>query len=109
MPLEESLTTRIHAKLRANDDVIEKSIVGGLGFTWRGHLLCGVMGGDLLVRVGKVGFGSLVTQPGARPMTMAGRESTAWIIVHANYVTNDASLQGWLDHAIDFVRTLPPK
>lgn len=106
---DHDLRSRIGAYLRARDDVTEKSIVGGRGFTWRGNLVCGVMGDDLLVRVGKVLFAELITRPGARPMTMAGRESKAWICVDGAHVTDDASLTSWLDRAIEFTASLPPK
>lgn len=107
MTIDDELRARIAAYLDARDDVSEKSIVGGLGFTWRGNLVCGVMGGDLLVRVGKSRFAELVTRLGARPMTMAGRESKAWIVVDGVHVADDATLTTWLDQAIDFAATLP--
>jgi TfoX/Sxy family transcriptional regulator of competence genes len=109
MAVDHDLRSRIGAYLESRKDVTEKSIVGGRGFTWRGNLVCGVMGDDLLVRVGKTLFDELVSRPGARPMTMAGRQSKAWICVDGTHVTDDASLVTWLDHAINFTASLPPK
>jgi TfoX/Sxy family transcriptional regulator of competence genes len=109
MAVNDDLRIRIATYLDSRDDVSEKSIVGGRGFTWRGNLVCGVMGDDLLVRVGKDLFEDLITRPGARPMSMAGRKSKAWICVDATHVTDDASLATWLDYAIDFTGSLPPK
>jgi hypothetical protein len=109
MGTNDELRTRIAAYLRGRDGVTETSIVGGLGFTWRGNLVCGVHGDDLLVRVGKPSFPSLVTRPGARPMTMAGRPSKAWIVVDGVHVIDDASLASWLEHAIAFAGSLPPQ
>lgn len=109
MPTNAELRARIAAYLRARDDVTEKSIVGGLGFTWRGNLVCGVMGDDLLVRVGKDRFDELVTRWGARPMTMAGKRSTAWILVDEAHVSDDTMLASWLDEAVSFAATLPAK
>jgi TfoX/Sxy family transcriptional regulator of competence genes len=103
------LRAQIAAYLRARDDVSEKAIVGGHGFLWRGNLVCGVLGEDLLVRVGKQHFEENVTRLGARPMVMAGRTSHAWIVVDANHLTDDATLGSWLDLAVEFAATLPAK
>jgi hypothetical protein len=89
--------------------VAEKAIVGGLGYMWRGNLVCGVLGDNLLVRVGKQRFADFVTRPGARPMTMAGRESRAWIVVDGAHVVDDTTLSSWLDQGVAFAATLPAK
>ncbi len=65
---DEALRARVRAHLSPMADVEEKQIVGGVGFTWRGHLLCGVLADDLLVRIGKADFTTFVAEPGARPM-----------------------------------------
>jgi hypothetical protein len=103
------LGNRIAAYLRARTDVAEKAIVGGLGFTWRGNLVCGVLGDNLLVRVGKQRFADLITRPGASPMTMAGRESKAWIVVDGAHVIDDRTLNSWLEQGVAFAATLPAK
>jgi hypothetical protein len=109
MGADGDLRSRIAAYLRARTDVAEKAIVGGLGYLWRGNLVCGVLGDNLLVRVGKQHFAELITRPGARPMTMAGRESRAWIVVDGAHVIDDLTLKSWLDRGVEFAATLPPK
>ena len=43
--------------------------------------MCGVMGGELLVRVAKQDGESYVGEDGAHPMVMGGRTSRGWILV----------------------------
>jgi TfoX/Sxy family transcriptional regulator of competence genes len=90
-------------------EVQEKGIVGGAGLMWRGNLLCGVVSGDLVVRVGKAGFEDAVARPGAGPMAMAGRASSAWVSVDAAQLTDDTTLREWIGRGVSFVATLPRK
>ena len=84
-------------------------MVGGAGFKLRGNLLCGVMGEDLLVRVGRKDYDHFVAEPGARPMAMGARSSRSWILVAGAVVSGDAELAKWVDHAIAFAGTLPAR
>jgi len=109
MPIDEALREQVRARLSEVDEIVEKPIVGGIGFTLRGNLLCGVMGEDLLVHVAKTEFGRYVAEPGARPMVMAGRSSRSWILVGKGVVSSRGELARWIDRAIQFVSTLPAK
>lgn len=104
-------------ELRPEGELVEKQIVGGTGFLWNGNLLCGVVGGDLLVRLGKEG-GSYVRLAKAeaasfddrnaavRRMVMGGRESKTWFLVAAQEVRTKRPLRLWIERAIAFGRTL---
>jgi hypothetical protein len=91
------------------DDIEEKRIVGGIGFKWRGNLLCGVMAEDLLVRVGRSEFDKVVGEKGVRPMAMSGRPSKSWILIDKSIIVRRADMTRWLDLAIGYVATLPAK
>jgi TfoX/Sxy family transcriptional regulator of competence genes len=106
---DEQLRAKVRANLTRLSDVEEKQIVGGIGFTWRGNLLCGVMAGALLVRVARNDFDKFVGEQGARPMVMGGKPSKGWILVDDSVVRRAPSLRKWLDRAIDCVATLPAK
>ena len=103
------LLARVRTYLNRLDGVDEKQIVGGIGFTWRGHLLGGVLADDLLVRIGKSDFPTFVAEPGARPMAMGARTSKGWILVEASAVHRAPAMAKWLDRAIGCVRSLPAK
>jgi len=117
-------TTPLLDRVRAQLDelgldgkLVEKQIVGGTGFLWNGNLVCGVVGGDLLVRLGKEG-GAFVRLAKAeagsfdgaavavRRMVMGGRESKTWFLVSAAEVRTKRPLRLWIDRAVVFAATL---
>lgn len=105
-------------ELHLDGEVIEKGIVGGTGFLWNGNLVCGVVGDDLLVRLGKEG-GAHVRLAKAeaasfddqnvsvRRMVMGGRESKTWFLVSGSAVRTKRPLRAWIQRAVDFAATLP--
>jgi TfoX/Sxy family transcriptional regulator of competence genes len=109
MPIDEDLRERVRAYLSRLDGVAEKGIVGGVGFTLRGNLVCGVMGQDLLVRIDKRDHERCVSDPRARPMVMGGRSARGWILVDGTVVSSADGLARWVDRAVEFVSVLPPK
>ena len=53
MAYDESLAHRVRVVLGQRDDVVEKKMFGGLAFMVGGHMACGVLGRDLIVRVAR--------------------------------------------------------
>ncbi|MFC5501532.1 TfoX/Sxy family protein [Lysinimonas soli] len=116
------LLDRVRAQLETMDAAAgftEKQIVGGTGFLIRGNLVCGEVGGALLVRLGKEG-GAFVRfakaeagqartgeAPSVRRMMMGGRESKNWFLVDADLVRTKKPLREWLDRAMEHTATLP--
>jgi len=45
---------------------------GGLTFMLKGHMCCGVLGDDLVVRLGADSYQQGLAQPAARPWTSQG-------------------------------------
>ena len=80
---------------------------GGIGFMLNGNLLVGASKRGLLLRVGKDRQSQALAKPGTRQMEMRGRPMDGYIYVDPP-VELDA-VRGWVDMAIAFVRTLPPK
>jgi TfoX/Sxy family transcriptional regulator of competence genes len=109
MAADDALLRRLRDRLAGVDDVAEKPMVGGIGFLWRGHLLCGVMGDELLIRVDARQPAELEGDGGAHPMVMGARRAKRWLLVPAHSVRTDTGLATWLARAFAFVATLPPK
>jgi TfoX/Sxy family transcriptional regulator of competence genes len=107
--LDEELRQEVREHLGAMRDIEEKPMVGGTGFMWRGNLLCGVMGRDLLVRVAEDDYDRFVGEEGARPMVMGGRTGKRWILVPGSIVSRQPAMKVWIDRAMEFVGSLPPK
>jgi hypothetical protein len=69
---------------------------------------CGIVGADLMVRLGEDGAAQALEQPHVRPMDFTGRPMTGMVYVAPEGLSDDA-LNRWLDEAAAFARTLPPK
>ena len=109
MPVDTELQARIREHLRGTDGIGETRITGGAGFTLHGNLLCGVIGDELLVRIGKADFDRVMSEGTAHPMTMAGKSSRSWLLVPKDVVAEPAELTCWIERAKAFVTTLPAK
>jgi TfoX/Sxy family transcriptional regulator of competence genes len=109
MAVDEELRQEVREHLGGMRDIEEKPMVGGTGFMWRGNLLCGVMGQDLLVRVAEDDYDRFVGEEGASPMVMGGRTGKRWILVSRSIISRQPAMRVWIDRAKEFVGSLPPK
>ncbi len=109
MALDEELRTRLREQLSAMDDIEERPMVGGVGFMWRGNLLCGVTSDGLLVRIAKTDYAAFIREKGVKPMVMGGRSATSWILIDKSIVGRQAEMKKWLDRAVGFAGSLPAK
>ncbi|HEY4225932.1 MAG TPA: TfoX/Sxy family protein [Pseudolysinimonas sp.] len=115
------LLDRVRVQLEAlhlDGELVEKGIVGGIGFLWNGNLVCGVVGDDLLVRLGKEGGADVRlakaeaasfddSTASVRRMIMGGRESKTWFLVSGDSVRTKIPLRTWIERAVGFAATLP--
>jgi len=93
----------------AGRDFAEQKMFGGTCFLINGNMLVGTSKRGLLVRVGKTAHEAAVARPHARPMEMGGRAMEGYVHVAPEGTATEADLAGWLDFALAFVVTLPPK
>jgi TfoX/Sxy family transcriptional regulator of competence genes len=108
MATDGALVERLREQLKGKRAIAETAMFGGVGFTLRGKLLCGVMGEELLVRVDKKDYDAYV-RDGAHPMVMAGKSSKSFMLVPKSAVSRKPGMKKWVDRAIKFVGTLPAK
>lgn len=74
-----------------------------------GNMACGIMGQQLMLRVGPDAYEQTVKRPHARPMDFTGRPMKGMIYVDPKGFNNDSALQAWLQPCVDFAGQLPPK
>jgi TfoX/Sxy family transcriptional regulator of competence genes len=108
MAVDEDLAERMRAVLGATGALREVRMFGGLCFMLNGNMLAGTSKRGLLVRVGKDQHSDALARPGAKPMEMAGRSMEGYIFVDPA-PRDERALRDWLELAIAFVETLPPK
>lgn len=109
MPYDSSLAERIRRILRRQPSVTGKEMFGGIGFMVQGNVACGVIGNELMVRVGPEGHESALKEPHVRPFDITGKPSKGWVMVRPGGLKTDADLQRWVKRGVAFALTLPPK
>ncbi len=109
MAYDDRLAARMRTALGRRKGLREIRMMGGLCFTLRGHMCCGVLNDDLVVRVGPERADALRTRPGARPMDFTGKPLRGFLFVGPEGHRTDASLRSWIREAVDFARSLLPK
>ena len=109
MAADEGLLAAVREHLTTRNGIEEKPMIGGIGFMWRGRLLCGVRAEDLVVPVARDDYNGFIGDEGAKPMVMAGKSGRSWILVKKSVVSRKPAMEEWLDRAIEFVSSLPAK
>lgn len=109
MSYDESIADRVRTALADREDVIEKKMFGGLAFLIRGNMCCGVLGSDLVVRVGPVNYPAALKEPHTREMDFTGRALKGLVYVGKHGIGSDDSLRKWLNRGLEFVASLPTK
>jgi TfoX/Sxy family transcriptional regulator of competence genes len=109
MAFDEVLAARIREILEVRTDVAERRMFGGLAFMVRGHMACGIVGSDLMVRVGADAFEEALRKPHVRPMDFTGRPSRGMVYVAPAALRTASALASWVETGVRFVATKPAK
>lgn len=106
---DERLADRIRVLFDDHPGVSERKMFGGLAFMVDAKMAVGVIGEDLVVRVGPDGFGTALAEPHTRPMDFTGRPMTGFVYVGPKGVNTAARLQSWVERGMAFAASLPDK
>jgi TfoX/Sxy family transcriptional regulator of competence genes len=109
MAFDQGLAQRIREQLAATGGLTEKQMFGGLALLVDGNMCVGVIGEELIARVGLDATDAALGRPGSRLFDFSGRPMKGWITVDPAALEDDDALAAWIDDALGFVRTLPPK
>lgn len=110
MAYDQGLAERVRAVLTAAGQTpAEKKMFGGLSFLVSGNMCVGVMGSDLLVRVGAEAAASALAEPAVRPFDMGRGRSKGWVVVAPEATAAEDDLGSWVQQALAFAATLPAK
>ncbi len=109
MAYDEQLADRIRRAAGDELGVGEKKMFGGLCFLLHGNMAFGVVGDELMVRVGPDAWAEALRQPHAREMDFTGRSMKGFVYVGVDGLAEDADLQAWLDRGVAFAGSLPAK
>lgn len=115
MAYDEGLAHRVRETLgreaagAAGARVEERRMFGGLSFLLNGHMCCGVLGDRLVLRLGDDAARDALARDHVAPMDFTGRPTRGMVYVATEGVADDEDLAGWIDRAVRFTTTLPPK
>jgi TfoX/Sxy family transcriptional regulator of competence genes len=109
MAFDEGLAERIRTLLAPQTGAHERKMFGGLCFLFDGNMACGIVGDELMVRVGPASWADALTQPHAREMDFTGRSMRGMVYVGADGIAEDADLAAWVERGLAFARSLPAK
>lgn len=109
MAYDGKLAQRIRRMLADQPRVTEREMFGGIGFMIRGNIACGVVGDDMMVRVGPGQHEPALKEPHVRPFDITGKPSKGWVVVEAPALASGAGLKKWVRRGVEFALTLPAK
>ena len=109
MAYDEELALRVRQSLGDETGIVERKMFGGLCFIAHGNMLGGVMGDEIIVRVGADRYEDALKQPHAREMDFTGRPMRGFVVVAPEGIASDERLDEWVRRGVQFATSLPPK
>ncbi|MEQ8331438.1 MAG: TfoX/Sxy family protein [Longimicrobiales bacterium] len=87
----------------------EKKMFGGLCFLIGGNMACGIVGDELMVRVGPDAYLDSLALPHAREMDFTGRAMRGMVYVGTAGLESDHALHDWVARGTAYAASLPAK
>lgn len=109
MAYDESVAARVREVMKRRKGVGEQKLFGGIAFMLNGNMCCGVLGDELIVRLGNDGVLEALEEDHTRPFDFTGRVIKSMLYIEPNGFATEAALKGWAERAVRFTRTLPEK
>jgi hypothetical protein len=108
MAYDETLAGRVRDVFGPDPDLSERKMFGGLAFMLGGHMCCGIVGDELMLRLGPDAAQEALRKPHVRPMDFTGRPMRGMVYV-AQAGLRGRALRSWLEQAAVYARSMPPK
>lgn len=109
MAYDLGLADRIRVVLGRLGDFSERKMFGGLCFMVNGHMCCGIVKSDLMLRLTPATATAALHEPHTRPMDFTGKPIKSMIYVDAASIDSDTSLERWVRTAERVTRAMPTK
>jgi len=109
MAFDENTADRVRSVLRRRRGVSERKMFGGLCFLLNGNMCCGLIGSNLVLRLGDAGTRAALTESDTHEMDFTGKAMKSMIYVRPPGYATDEDLSAWIDRAVKFCRSLPAK
>lgn len=109
MAFDETLAKRLRLLFGKLPGSAERRMFGGVCFLVSGKMCCGIVGRELVVRVGPEGYDEALRRPHARPMDFTGRPLRGFVYVGPAGYRTGRSLSTWVERAVRFAASLPSR
>ncbi|MBI2363102.1 MAG: TfoX/Sxy family protein [Elusimicrobia bacterium] len=109
MAFDEPLAERVRRLLKRRPALAEVKMFGGLCFTLRGNMCCGLLGKDLIVRVPPKETSAVLKRPHARPFDFTKRPMKGFVYVAPAGYRSPAALRGWVVRGVKAALALKAK
>jgi TfoX/Sxy family transcriptional regulator of competence genes len=109
MAYDLGLADRIRLVLGHLGDVSERKMFGGLCFLVNGHMCCGIVKNDLMLRLTPKLATAALRERHTKPMDFTGKPLKSMIYVEAAGIDSDSLLEKWVLSAEQVARALPGK
>jgi TfoX/Sxy family transcriptional regulator of competence genes len=106
MAVDEGLAERVEGLVAGVEGMAVKRMFGGLAFLLDGSMSVGIIGSDLIVRVGADGYDEALSEPGVRPFDMTGRPMRGWVLVSHEATSEDSDLAAWVERGVSYASTI---
>ena len=102
MAFDEKLRDRLREALSHLVNVTEKYMFGGMCYMVNGKMCIGVMGDEMMCRIGDENYESASEKPGCQAMTMGGKQMKGYLLVSEGGIKTNKEFQYWIDLCLDF-------
>ena len=109
MAYDEYLADRVRDLFNGRAGTREQKMFGGLCFIQNGNMVCGILGSELIVRVGRENLEDALSQSHSRLFDMTGKPSRSFVYVAAEGLATDKGLAYWAGRGMAYADSLPPK
>lgn len=109
MAYNEDLASRVLSVIQNTDGFEVRRMFGGVCCLIHGHMVCGVIQDDLIVRVGPDNYQDCLARPHAREFDFTGRPMKGWVMIASDGLVMETELESWIEKGRRFVGTLPAK
>ncbi len=109
MAFDDSLACRIRDALARKKNIEERKMFGCICFLLNGNALAGVWKDRLIARLGPDEGEAAMGESHVRAFDITGKPMRNWVAVEPEGIEDDDQLNGWIERAIKFVKTLPRK
>jgi TfoX/Sxy family transcriptional regulator of competence genes len=109
MAYDEKLAERVRRRLYRRPAYAERRMFGGICFTLRGHMCCGVLNDELIVRVAPGEHAQALARPQVRAFDFTGRPMKGFVVVRPKGCATAQALAAWIARGIKVAAALPAK